>query len=570
MQVNCTVHKVLELMCKTDDKTQQAMLRKKTFVLACSEEIPREFTAETVSEADREADSEQYDRFYPEMQGFCQPDVNVGAAPKFIERQYKVVVVQGGEVVDTFLMKKDEVILDIESVYLCTEYDPTTITMINPTSGVAEESKESDKKRIKRKVFVAVSTSMCDVHGEDSQGEGRLLLLALDYALYQNMTDERDKEGMGGNSGDTEYESKIQGTTESSSVSGTMPPPVTTGARRPPASQTMQSLAQTQFLGAIQPKLRLIWSGYGPATVVKQFDEYLVSTVGPTVYLYRLVPELMELEQVSQFYAQFFVTSVSIIKSYLMLADAFKSVQFLAFREADMSLTLVAKDFTDGLCMSAAYIVDGPVLGMVICDDEGNMKLLRYNPGLFESKKGFQLLRIADIHIGSDVSLLLPHRVLGDPTIASSLSTAVTTISNDVNAELMRKQRFLRGTTLPFGARLQKNSMNKSSLVVGTMDGGLGMLVPLEERTYRRLVLLEQVMSTALETTCGLNPREHRNLKSCRVLTNKKRGVLDGNSLFRFVTLEPSTQLELTGAMGTTVDIVMDNLLEIDVSNSFF
>jgi hypothetical protein len=35
--------------------------------------------------------------------------------------------------------------------------------------------------------------------------------------------------------------------------------------------QSLQSQAQMEFLGAIQPKLKLLWSGYGPATVVKQF-----------------------------------------------------------------------------------------------------------------------------------------------------------------------------------------------------------------------------------------------------------------------------------------------------------
>jgi hypothetical protein len=63
-----------------------------------------------------------------------------------------------------------------------------------------------------------------------------------------------------------------------------------------------------------------------------------------------------------------------------MLVDAFKSVQFLVWREADMSLTVVAKDFCDRFCMSAAFIMDGGVLGMTVCDDDGNLRILRYNP----------------------------------------------------------------------------------------------------------------------------------------------------------------------------------------------
>ncbi len=104
----------------------------------------------------------------------------------------------------------------------------------------------------------------------------------------------------------------------------------------------------------------------------------------------------------------------------------------------------------------------------------------------------------------------------------------------------------------------------------GTIEGALGLLIPIEERTYRRLVLLQQIMSTSISTTCCLNPREFRVMKTSKpYLLEKKRGILDGNLLYKFVTLDPSTQIELTAAMGTTVDIVMDNLLEIDVNNTF-
>ena len=63
-----------------------------------------------------------------------------------------------------------------------------------------------------------------------------------------------------------------------------------------------------------------------------------------------------------------------------MLADAFRGVQFLVYREADLSLTLLGQDVDYSFCMSAGFILDGPMLGMVVGDDEGNMKLLQYSP----------------------------------------------------------------------------------------------------------------------------------------------------------------------------------------------
>lgn len=546
--VGCTVHKCVELLPKTNDKTQQALLRRKTFVLACSEETRREFPKELRTEAEREEDRSVYDRFFPEMNSFSKPDEGVGPAPAVVERSYKVSVVQSGCVVDSYVLPPNEVAVEIEPLYLNVSAD----------ADAEEKSGAKDGKR----VFVAVSTTICDQHGEDCQGEGRLLLLSLDYAIYE--TDS------GASSGSNSAKSA-----SSADLSDLKPMadleslPTTTDNSQP---QKSESLAQAQFLDAIQPKLRLVCSCPGPATVVKQLGEFILSTVGPTVYLYRLDSATMELEQIAQFYAQFFVAEVHIIKSYIMLVDACRSVQFLAWRESDCSLTLVAKDFDKCFCMSAAFIMDGTALGIVVGDDDRNLKLLRYNARGGGDGRGFQLACVADMHVGCSISILLPHRLLSDPPFSSGLSVSAASV---VNADgTIRKPPPPppppRHASRPFGARLDKTSALRSALLVGTVEGSLGLVVPVEERTYRRLALLQQIMCSSVSTPLSLNPREFRILKAKRIVLDRKRGVLDGNLLYLFATLEPALQQELTGAMGTTVDVVMDNLLEIDLLNSFF
>ena len=182
---------------------------------------------------------------------------------------------------------------------------------------------------------------------------------------------------------------------------------------------------------------------------------------------------------------------------------------------------------------------------------------------VLESRNGFQLLCLADIHLGCVVSVLSPHRMLGDPLLTSA------SVVGDLSQILTQKipSRLVQRT---YGTRLDKSSSSKSSLVVGSTDGSLGLVVPVDERTYRRLALLQQIMGMAIEASCGLNPREFRILKTKRFQLEKKKGVLDGNLLWLFITLERSLQDELTAAMGTTVDIVLDNLLEIDLLNTFF
>jgi cleavage and polyadenylation specificity factor subunit 1 len=125
-------------------------------------------------------------------------------------------------------------------------------------------------------------------------------------------------------------------------------------------------------------------------------------------------------------------------------------------------------------------------------------------------------------------------------------------------------------SSLTLGARFDKKCSDKSCLIVGTADGGLGLLAPIDEGVHRTLALLQQIMSTTVPSSCGLNPRQFRQLKVSRQRLEKTRGILDGNVLWQFANLEDSLQDELAFAMGTTADTILDNLLEIDMLNSFF
>jgi hypothetical protein len=59
-------------------------------------------------------------------------------------------------------------------------------------------------------------------------------------------------------------------------------------------------------------------------------------------------------------------------------------------------------------------------------------------------------------------------------------------------------------------------------------------------------------------------------MKRPKVKLRKKKGVLDGTILWKFVCLDTETQLEITSAMGTTVEMVLDNLAEVERLTSFF
>lgn len=43
-----------------------------------------------------------------------------------------------------------------------------------------------------------------------------------------------------------------------------------------------------------------------------------------------------------------------------------------------------------------------------------------------------------------------------------------------------------------------------------TLDGGIGLLLPMQEKTYRRLLMLQNALNTMLPHHAGLNPKAFR------------------------------------------------------------
>ena len=49
-----------------------------------------------------------------------------------------------------------------------------------------------------------------------------------------------------------------------------------------------------------------------------------------------------------------------------------------------------------------------------------------------------------------------------------------------------------------------------------TLDGGLGLLLPMQEKTYRRLLMLQNALNTMLPHHAGLNPKAFRYPHTCK------------------------------------------------------
>lgn len=57
-------------------------------------------------------------------------------------------------------------------------------------------------------------------------------------------------------------------------------------------------------------------------------------------------------------------------------------------------------------------------------------------------------------------------------------------------------------------------NVNQAASIVcvatATLDGGIGLLLPMQEKTYRRLLMLQNALTTMLPHHAGLNPKAFR------------------------------------------------------------
>lgn len=77
---------------------------------------------------------------------------------------------------------------------------------------------------------------------------------------------------------------------------------------------------------------------------------------------------------------QFFITSVNVLKNFVIIGDSVQGLQFLQWNEENSELSLLGKDYETVLSLNSSFVLDGNKLGMVTADFEGNIQLLQYNP----------------------------------------------------------------------------------------------------------------------------------------------------------------------------------------------
>nr|XP_033788937.1 cleavage and polyadenylation specificity factor subunit 1 [Geotrypetes seraphini] len=274
----------------------------------------------------------------------------------------------------------------------------------------------------------------------------------------------------------------------------------------------------------------------GPVTALCNCNGYLVSAIGQKIFLWSLKDN--DLTGMAFIDTQLYIHQMISIKNFILAADVMKSISLLRYQEESKTLSLVSRDAKPLEVYSIEFMVDSAQLGFLVSDRDRNLIVYMYLPQAKESFGGMKLLRRADFHIGSHVNAFWRTPCRGAVEGPSKKS-------------------------IPWE--------NKHITWFATLDGGVGLLLPMQEKTYRRLLMLQNALTTMLPHHAGLNPKAFRMLHmDRRILQNAVRNILDGELLNRFLYLSTMERSELAKKIGTTSDIILDDLLEIERVTAHF
>lgn len=185
-------------------------------------------------------------------------------------------------------------------------------------------------------------------------------------------------------------------------------------------------------------------------------------------------------------------------------------------------------------------------LDMVAIDSDMNLHVYQYDPEHPASLSGQKLVHRSTFHTG--------HFPTGMILLPSTIQTAVNE-DNEMN-----------GTTSE-DPELKPENGPTFTLLISSQTGGLSLLTPIPESTYRRLIAVQSYLISQLEQACALNPKAYRAVESERF---GSRGVLDGTLLMRWNELGSQRRSEVCAKLGVEQWVIRGDLELIDGSGLSF
>lgn len=95
-------------------------------------------------------------------------------------------------------------------------------------------------------------------------------------------------------------------------------------------------------------------------------------------------------------------------------------------------------------------------------------------------------------------------------------------------------------------------------VLVTSQTGSIGIISPIAEDSYRRLLALQSQLVNTLEHPCGLNPRAYRATETDGI--GGQRGMIDGNLLLRWLDMGAHRKVEIAGRVGADAGAIRTDL----------
>ncbi|TKY85558.1 hypothetical protein EX895_005720 [Sporisorium graminicola] len=266
----------------------------------------------------------------------------------------------------------------------------------------------------------------------------------------------------------------------------------------------------------------------GPVTAIAQLNGFLVSTCGQKLYVRALEKEEW-LISIAFLDCPYYITSIRVVKNFVLLSDAKKSLWFLAFQEEPYRFVDLGRDIHDQHATLGQFLVYNDRLALVSTSggalggntafgrEAGVVRLYEYAP-----------------HVASAGSRLV---------LRTEFQTASTATSS-----VMCRGRWLSDSEL----RGREEGRNK--LVFSKTNGALESLAATDEKVAKRLHLLQGQLVRSVMHTAALNPRAFRAVRNDFVSRALTKGVLDARLLDSFVYLSRPKMLEAVKTLSGMFD----------------
>lgn len=267
----------------------------------------------------------------------------------------------------------------------------------------------------------------------------------------------------------------------------------------------------------------------GPVTALAQIQGFLLTAIGQKLYIWQLKDN--DLIGVAFIDTYTYINTLSTVKNIILAGDIIKSIALYRYQEELKVLSLVSRDIKPLEVYTAEYMVDNTQLCFLVSDRMKNIILYSYQAEARESFGGQRLLRKADFNVGSNIHSMFRVLCRNDP--------------------LVDKRAY--------------NADRKHITYFASLDGTLGFVLPISEKVYRRLLMLQNALTTQIQHIAGLNPRAYRALQSVRAdLRNPQKNILDGDLLWKYLHLSMMEKIEIAKRIGTSLEQLTDDLMDID------